>query len=548
MRGTKVHNEETQNHEDYDDSEIDIVQLGLPESDLNPPERLTVQTEVNDMDISYAEAMNELYNYEYDSDGSVILSEGENYIPSLEEVRGDIDPKRIKGESDDDMSRRVSAQAATINLDELKREIEIRLAEDESKYMADHEESDAANLAAAARNARRKSLERYVPFTPVVEHVFNRSTINEVLASSGIGKTTLMARMGACVSLGSPFLDAFRTIKGKVLVFSEDDAGFENMLKAIEVNDSVELSREDIKVSKNFPNILDVVGANAAWGDALNARLEGWDAWAGKDGISLMIFDTKSAFMGQCRNPIDGRGLEENDNNNQQLLCDRVLRLARRFRAAAVFISHPTKGSENQPNQTLSSRGGGAARAAMWKTFSLVKKGDSRIFTADKTRGGGFGGKVELSFEYASIVPEDELPEMQKEYESLFSGSEKPSLTIKGVPSTPFRVGLYQNTCSEPGDAPQDEPDSDESRKRKWKPSVNHEVASEVLMRNGGRMLRPDLVSAMIAERGESELKRANAGMAVAKMIEMGHFTTFHDEASGQTYITSMNASPRPFA
>lgn len=304
----------------------------------------------------------------------------------------------------------------------------------------------------------------------VVEHMLYANTINELVAGPGTGKSTVIARLAACIAdpaMGH-FVGAFRVVPGRVVVYSEDPEGFRAMLRAIELAEGVSL-QDRVYVTANFPNLMGFVKSKGGIhpGEALTNHINTLYDWAGGEAIKLVVFDTKAALMTSCVRP-NGASLEENSNDDQQAISVNSLLFVKSIGAAGLFLSHPTKASLSGDGK-MDSRGGGAAKGAMWKTWSLrrEKKGDGVLLTPDKQRGGGFNATIRLCGQPTLSVPEEEETVLMDEYESQFIIRDSDELIkIPGVNKSPFMTYILDNTASVVGED-DDEEDTPEVRREK---------------------------------------------------------------------------------
>lgn len=303
----------------------------------------------------------------------------------------------------------------------------------------------------------------------VVEHVFMASTINELVASPGAGKSTFTARLASCIAdhETDDFLGFFRVTTGRVVVYSEDVTGFKNMLRAIDLAEGSSVL-DRVMVSSNFPNLMGYT-KHAETGipqpsKALNAHIQALRTWAAGEPIPLVVFDTKAALMSSCVRP-NGKAMEENSNDDQQAISNHALLFVKEFNAAGLFLSHPTKES-GKGTGTMDSRGGGAAKGAMWKTFSLRKaKGGNTTLTPDKQRGNGFNCTLELNAKSMPTEIEEDIPRLLELYEKPFSIPADVLPKLPGMVSTPFSAYVMSNEADVKEESEEEKDDGRSKRK-----------------------------------------------------------------------------------
>lgn len=320
--------------------------------------------------------------------------------------------------------------------------------------------------------AKKKVSDRRVPDV-VVEHMLYSNTINELVAGPGTGKSTVVARLAACIAdtqIGH-FLGAFRVVPGRVVVYSEDPEGFRAMLRAIELAEDVQL-QDRVYVTANFPNLMAFVKTKEGIrpGEALTNHINTLYDWAAGDPIKLVVFDTKAALMTHCIRS-NGSSLEENSNDDQQAISVNSLLFCKSIGAAGLFLSHPTKASLSGDGK-MDSRGGGAAKGAMWKTWSLrrEKDGDGVMLTPDKQRGGGFNATLRLCGRPTLSVPKAEEKALLDEYESQFTIKlEDMPTEIPGVNKSPFMTYILDNSAEVVGQKEEKQETPEERRTRhRW--------------------------------------------------------------------------------
>lgn len=332
--------------------------------------------------------------------------------------------------------------------------------------------NEADEIEALIRGAaiEEKQLRERVP-DMVVEHMFMRSTINELVASPGAGKSTFTARLAACIADPDTddFLGYFRVTTGRVVVYSEDVSGFRNMLRAIDLAEGSNVS-ERVMVSSNFPNLMGYTKHPESGlpvpSKALNAHIQALRTWAGEDGIPLIVFDTKAALMSSCVRP-NGKAMEENSNDDQQAISNHALLFVKEFKAVGLFLAHPTKAAGAGDSKTMDSRGGGAAKGAMWKTFSLRKgKDGGATLTPDKQRGNGFNCTLAVHANSQPTEVNEDIPRLMELYEKPFTIPADSLPKLPGMVSSPFAAYVMANTAEVVGED-SDEPKEDGRRKRR---------------------------------------------------------------------------------
>lgn len=356
-------------------------------------------------------------------------------------------------------------------------------------------EADDIEAIIRGEKAKQKSLRDRVP-DATVDHMFLASTINELVASPGAGKSTFTARLAAC--LADPdtdnFLGYFRVTTGRVVVYSEDVTGFKAMLRAIDLAEGSEVS-ERVMVTSNFPNLMGYEKHPESGlpvpSRALNSHINALRTWADGEKISLIVFDTKSALMSSCVRP-NGKAMEENSNDDQQAISNHALMFVKEFNATGLFLAHPTKAAGSSDSRVMDSRGGGAAKGAMWKTFTLRKaKGGGTTFTPDKQRGNGFSCSLALHATSCPTEVAEDIPELLELYNKPFSLPPDALPQLPGMVNSPFSAYVLANEAEIVGDE-DDEKKEDGRSKRKGKMMATplQKDAYRVFVGNeiGGRM------------------------------------------------------------
>lgn len=331
-------------------------------------------------------------------------------------------------------------------------------------------EADDIEAIIRGEKAKQKSLRDRVP-DATVDHMFLASTINELVASPGAGKSTFTARLAAC--LADPdadnFLGYFRVTTGRVVVYSEDVTGFKAMLRAIDLAEGSEVS-DRVMVTSNFPNLMGYEKHPESGlpvpSRALNSHINALRTWADGEKISLIVFDTKSALMSSCVRP-NGKAMEENSNDDQQAISNHALMFVKEFNATGLFLAHPTKAAGSSDSRVMDSRGGGAAKGAMWKTFTLRKaKGGGTTFTPDKQRGNGFSCSLALHATSCPTEVAEDIPELLELYNKPFSLPPDALPQLPGMVNSPFSAYVLANEAEIVGDEDDDKKEDGRSARK----------------------------------------------------------------------------------
>lgn len=407
---------------------------------------------------------------------------------------------------------------------------------------------------------------------PFVQHLFNMKTINEINAGPGVGKTTLLSMLAACVATGRPFLDAFMVRRGVSVFFTEDAETVTNCISAWQLEWGVNIldhvlicdkpaaitDTTKVKAVKEIgPDGREVERVvqlpNPVWGEEALRQIKEIRNFAGDRPVCMVVFDSKSFHLSSAMR--NGKPLDENSNDDQQYITFCGYRFVKALGACGIFVPHVSKESERSPHLILESRGGGAAKGAVWKTFSLTldKTNPERvIMAAGKRRGGGISQLLRLTRQSMAIFPADQAEQAGEIYRAGFEGAIPPAQPLEGLrPIDPLFCGGYLNECElvdeEQLAAELAEHLGDEKKKArsegKAKPTGAEQKVLDVLIQYcRGRCLQREF-SKICEEKLRSH--RSNILRSIRNLIEKQYITAF-DELNGDIMLTSNNASIPP--
>lgn len=397
---------------------------------------------------------------------------------------------------------------------------------------------------------------------PFVEYLFNMKTINEINAGPGVGKTTLLSMLAACVATGKPFLDRFRVKQGISVFFTEDAETVINCLSAWQLEWGVNIL-DHVLIYDKPAALTDVIthdlttGAiltQPRWGERALRQIREIKDFAGDRRVCMVVYDSKSFHLSSAQR--NGKALEENSNDDQQYITFCGYRFARALQACGIFIPHVSKEAERSPHLVLESRGGGAAKGAVWKTFSLTadKVDPNRVIMASgKRRGGGIAQLLRLTRQSMPIFAEEEAKAYRAAYEEAFADSIPPASTDGELkPIDPLMTGGYLNECEivteeqlaeELAAKLKDEKGGEQKKdKRLTKPSAVEQNILDTLIERGGQMRQEELIT-MVCERYRKPKYNVQRALdnAIGKQL-LREFTG----PDGFPVITSNQASPPP--
>lgn len=415
---------------------------------------------------------------------------------------------------------------------------------------------------------------------PFVQYLFNMNTINEINAGPGVGKTTLLSMLAACVATGRPFLDAFMVKRGISVFFTEDAETVTNCLSAWQLEwgenilDHVLICEHPaaltdttkVKTVKEIgPDGREVERVvqldRPVWGENALRQIRQIKDFAGDRQVCMVVYDSKSFHLSSAER--NGKPLDENSNDDQQYITFCGYRFALALGACGIFIPHVSKEAERSPYLVLESRGGGAAKGAVWKTFSLTQdktQPDKIIMAAGKRRGGGIAQLLRLTKRTMQIFPDDEAEAHRAEYLAEFEDSIRPAQPLKGLnPIDPLFCGGYLNSCelvdeatlaaelvamqeeqkkAQRGDA-KNKPDP-----RLTRPSNSEQDVIDFLMARGGQHERMDTTNQMAERTAKTpyQIKRS-----IENAIKKQLIRSFINN-DGEEILTANDASPPPLA
>jgi len=397
---------------------------------------------------------------------------------------------------------------------------------------------------------------------PFVEYLFNMKTINEINAGPGVGKTTLLSMLAACVATGKPFLDRFRVKQGISVFFTEDAETVINCLSAWQLEWGVNIL-DHVLIYDKPAALTDVIthdltsGAlltQPRWGERALRQIREIKDFAGDRRVCMVVYDSKSFHLSSAQR--NGKALEENSNDDQQYITFCGYRFSRALQACGIFIPHVSKEAERSPHLVLESRGGGAAKGAVWKTFSLTadKVDPNRVIMASgKRRGGGIAQLLRLTRQSMPIFAEEEAKAYRAAYEAAFSESIPPASTDDNLkPIDPLMTGGYLNECEivteeqlaeELAAKLKDDKGGDKKKDpRLARPSTVEQEIIDLLMERGGQMTQRELVTEA-AERYRKT--KYQIGRALTNAIGKQLLREF-EQPGGEVIITAQEASPPP--
>lgn len=407
---------------------------------------------------------------------------------------------------------------------------------------------------------------------PFVEYLFNMNTINEINAGPGVGKTTLLSLLAACVATGKPFLDRFRVKKGISVFFTEDAETVTNCLSAWELEWGMSIldhvlicdkpaaltDTTTVKTVKEIgpggQEVEKVIQLDRpVWGKDAMKQIHEIKDFAGDRAVCMVVYDSKSFHLSSAMR--NGKPLDENSNDDQQYITFCGYRFVKALGACGIFVPHVSKESERSPYLILESRGGGAAKGAVWKTFSLTTDKadkDKVVMAAGKRRGGGISQLLRLTRQSMPIFPAEEADEYAEAYDSQFDGEILPAGAHDGLrPIDPLYCGGYVNECeivteeqlAEELKQHMDGEKKERKDERRTKPSgAEQEVLNILIQYCGGRERQTEL-SKICEERLRKP--RSNVLRSIKRLIEKHQVTAF-DEKDGGILLTALNASMPP--
>lgn len=388
---------------------------------------------------------------------------------------------------------------------------------------------------------------------PVVEGLLNRRTINEVIGDSGVGKTTLLTLMMACISQRERFGGHLRTVGGLCVYFAgEDPEGVYKQRAAMARQWGVE-----------DPEQLFIIVPEAAAltnTSKLKEQLKAIKAKVGDRGVPLIVLDSKAAHMVKAERTLSSgqvKTLDENNNDDQHFIGECAMRLARSTNSAVVFIPHIAKAMRGVRTGEVDGRGGSAAKAIAYKTFSLsgIKTPEDDYYlhiAPGKVRGGGIRQPFCMKIVQIPIFSPELEAGKRAEVEAKFSGC-KPPREDGFCPRVPdfMRVGVVENLMLDPEEVKELAGISeDETSERKaGRPKSDglsaqqEEVYSIILEQMNGRALQSDIVNRAADILGVSE---SSIRTAVRQIVLKGYANKSGD--GKDTLITVKNAPVPPLA
>ena len=225
--------------------------------------------------------------------------------------------------------------------------------------------------------------------------------------------------------------------------------------------------------------------------------------------------------------------------------------------ACGIFVPHVSKESERSPYLILESRGGGAAKGAVWKTFSLTtdkSDKDKVIMAAGKRRGGGISQLLRLTRQSMPIFPAEEAEEYAAAYDSQFDGEILPAGAHDGLrPIDPLYCGGYLNECeivteeqlAEEAKAAAEGEKKERQQDKRQKPSAAEQDVLHILMNYcNGQSLQNEL-SRICEERLRKP--RSNILRSIKRLIEKHQIRAF-DEPGGKVMLSAINAAMPPLS
>lgn len=409
---------------------------------------------------------------------------------------------------------------------------------------------------------------------PFVEYLFNMNTINEINAGPGVGKTTLLSLLAACVATGKPFLDRFRVKKGISVFFTEDAETVTNCLSAWELEWGVSIL-DHVLICDKPAALTDTTTVKTVteigpggqeierviqldrpmWGKDAMKQIQEIKQFAGDRAVCMVVYDSKSFHLSSAMR--NGKPLDENSNDDQQYITFCGYRFVKALGACGIFVPHVSKESERSPYLILESRGGGAAKGAVWKTFSLTtdkSDKDKVIMAAGKRRGGGISQLLRLTRQSMPIFPAEEAEEYAAAYDSQFDGEILPAGAHDGLrPIDPLYCGGYLNECeivteeqlAEEAKAAAEGEKKERQQDKRQRPSASEQDVLDILIKYcNGQSLQNEL-SRICEERLRKP--RSNVLRSIKRLIEKHQIRAF-DEPGGKVMLTALNASIPPLS
>lgn len=390
-------------------------------------------------------------------------------------------------------------------------------------------------------------------YSPVIEGLLNRKTINEINGDAGAGKTTLLVQMAVSLATGRPLFNCFRvTHPGVTVFFTEDPDSVEIQVAAWSLKTGINL-REWIKVFKRPADLMEPSKLRIQRGRIMN--------FANGRPVNMVVFDSKMFHLAAANN--NGVSMDENSNTDQQLITTAGHRFAESLDCAGIFIPHVSKGMLMSGNYDLESRGGSAAKGAVYKTFSLVRerqqigKGSNAqfkdtgytVFNVGKARQGGLKGRFKLKGYQVPVFSDDVMRAKQAKYEAHFAPGQESNRPDFIRIDDASKVWLFEDQVYDM-DAGKDEDhfEPEEKRESHQYTPLQEEVYRFIRAQEHGTAPYKEIVHRINASffRPDGEpYSRASVRDALYKMVELGHVNKeVNPEEIRNPYYTVKDAVP----
>lgn len=390
-------------------------------------------------------------------------------------------------------------------------------------------------------------------YDPVIEGLLNRRTINEINGDAGAGKTTLLVQMAVSLAMGRPLFNCFRVCNPGVSVFfTEDPDSVELQVAAWSLRTGVNL-RDWIKVFKRPADLMEP--------GKLRIQKSRVMQFANGRPVNLVIFDSKMFHLAAANN--NGVSMDENSNTDQQLITTAGHRFAESLNCAGIFIPHVSKGSLLSGQYDLESRGGSAAKGAVYKTFSLVrektqtgkglnarqKETGYTILNVGKSRQGGLKGRFKLKGFQVSVFAKDIEAKKKAVYERKFAPGQEVDRPDFIYIDDASKVWIFEDRVYDMDAGTEDEHfEPEEKRQAHFYTPLQEEVYRYVRAQQNGTARYREIIDAITGnvyrEDGEPYSKDA-VRKAIAKMTELQHLSKeVNPDAIRDPYYTVRDAVP----
>lgn len=390
-------------------------------------------------------------------------------------------------------------------------------------------------------------------YDPVIEGLLNRRTINEINGDAGAGKTTLLVQMAVSLAMGRPLFNCFRVCNPGVSVFfTEDPDSVELQVAAWSLRTGVNL-RDWIKVFKRPADLMEPGKLRIQKSRVLQ--------FANGRPVNLVIFDSKMFHLAAANN--NGVSMDENSNTDQQLITTAGHRFAESLNCAGIFIPHVSKGSLMSGQYDLESRGGSAAKGAVYKTFSLVrektqtgkglnarqKETGYTVLNVGKSRQGGLKGRFKLKGFQVPVFAKDVEEKKKSTYEKKLAPGQEVDRPDFIYIDDATKVWLFEDRVYDM-DAGTDEEHFEQEEKRQAHVYTPLQEAVYSLLRAEPHGTAPykeilHRISSTVFKADGTPYSRESVRDAIYKMAELGHLSKESNPHEARNpYYTIKDAVP----